>query len=200
MKYFTLIATGIVLSACNIAGAPDGVAPPLECQGSGGASDATSTGTLTPWLTRLRAYYRIADEDVRIDMPERWFDSLRAEDCRWRESSDGTERCLPDAPMLLPVYSDEQCQYPLVVSIQLPTCPAQRPKYVTPWIDPLNTCAHRGHVFTVGAEIQPGLMYTMVGGDLGGCAPYDLWPGSMVFGLGPEVPPSEFVGSEAWHH
>lgn len=215
------------LSACARSELPIDVGePPRECLGAGsvaasssaatgagaGAGGAMSSGSTSGPVTvgaggsipttgpRLRAYFRITDEGTQLDMPGMWFDSLRHEDCRWRKASDGVERCLPDATTLLPIFGDAACKQPVVVALQLPTCPAQKPDYVTPWIDPGNTCVKRGHVFEVGASAEPAAMYRLADGEGGACLPYQREEGSLVFDLGPEVPPASFVGSEIWHH
>ena len=79
--------------------------------------------------TRLKAYWRTAEDGSRERVPGVWYDSRLLTDCAFALATDGLERCLPSTPLSQfsnNAFSDSACSSP----VALTTCMGSVPPFL----------------------------------------------------------------------
>ena len=118
----------------------------------------------------------------------------------FRPAADGKVRCVPVAydPQSWGTFTDAACTAQVVSLSSLtggPSCAFTPPKYVLT-VDPFASCPGSllpVHVYPVGQQLfNIGSTYSLVDGQ---CVPTGSFPQAPMFELGPEVDPTEFVGT-----
>jgi hypothetical protein len=154
-----------------------------------GAAGAAGDETLTDgWLSgsRLRARLDVAGS---AKMFRSWHDSELGIDCQFAFDADGVERCLPDLDNPYAVYSDDECQVPVVVLDDEQPLPA----FVR---EPYGEfeCHKGANYFELGA-VATGVTETYSAAN-GGCAPNGaVGETQVVMALAAKLPASTFVAA-----
>ncbi len=117
-----------------------------------------------------------------------FYDTKLGIECHMLAASDGATRCLPAATYSAEdVFSDASCETRLVVAPRAPCKPSTFAAATTP-------CPSTTKIHALAGETRPAVVYSR--GTTGECAPQPIDADTTYYGLGDEVPPTEFVATK----
>jgi len=172
--------------------------------------------------SRLKAYHRVFDDGTVFNRSAFaiWVDTQTGQGCRFGIATDNSVRCLPSGPHFssgaIGLYLDAACKQPLYLRSRCAEeDPLGPPKFAIE-DDVANECSpeefvidFRQRVHELGAAVTPAIAYGLDPSEVPArCTPIDqldpLFGGTTLAEivaayelrpLGPEVPPSTFVGA-----
>jgi hypothetical protein len=160
---------------------------PVDDDGAGGAGGRGSIDA--------RLVVQIWDAGDGAVMPRGWHDRELDVDCEFSLAADGRHRCLPTGERVagqrdVEVFADASCSVP---AAPRPAC-APPLAYVRRAPREMPTCSDLAAepVFAVGDVLDTTTVYVREGG----CTPVPGEADALVYEVGDEVPPSEFVGAD----
>jgi hypothetical protein len=144
--------------------------------------------------SRLKAYYQTGDDGAKAYAPYAWYDSQRQEDCTFVFASDGKKRCMPIYYVTTTSsFFDVQCTQKLVGEYSAGCAPAYAVRYVQQLTC---TSTYAYEMYPVLAIVSPVSVYVI---DKGICKQVAASPTGVYRLVGPEIPPTSFVGGSYQH-
>jgi hypothetical protein len=152
--------------------------------------------------SRLKVRYRLGEDGSREPIPGGWWDSQLQVECSFQLSSDGIDRCLPLAMMIIsgataPHYSDATCTHQVLEYFPpVAGCAVGFSQSYAAKAD--DTCSTAVHVYTIGAALDASAeVFSLVGGV---CKSFGmLGPGIGAQPTLDEIPAASFVGATGIH-
>ncbi len=109
--------------------------------------------------------------------------------CTIHRAADGTERCLPNGPSVISMFSDPSCSNPLDTTYQRSECGEEVPRYT--WTADQGSCSWRFKVHAVGGVAPP--LYFNGGIENGTCELVPPGEGETRMLVGAEIAPAMFA-------
>lgn len=146
-------------------------------------ADAEESGS------RLKALWRVGDDGSRGPF-FLWYDSQRKERCSFLTMADGRERCAPvtSGAGVSGYYTDVSC-FKLAALVSPSPCPMVEPKYAMMYDSSICPAGYR--VYSVAGPVSEVYQKS----SSGECTLATFPLGYGFYGVGPEIPPTEFVGA-----
>ncbi len=130
--------------------------------------------------TRLKAN-TIKGSDGSKHYVGTFHDTMRNEDCTFKPAVDGKTRCLPDASLPGPYFSDSACTTALVASPSACAAPQYAAKPAA--------CGLGDDIFKIGAKSTASMVYVASGGCMATTPPAN----ATLYAIGAEQAPTGFV-------
>lgn len=185
-RLLLILTGGLLLAGC------EGDNPQIVKDTTPGETSTGETGNETAGGeisgTRLRARYTVGADGSREFVG--WFDTVRGEDCSFKQGDEGRLRCLPAAHPVID-FSDPDCTVPLVTLPPQLDCNGKPPKYVMA-MDFSDACMPQARLFELGAATQT-TVDPVYRSTAQGCMPLGSGAMPVFFEIGPEVPMTEMV-------